>query len=687
MRAIGWSTRARPAYGAGLRAAIATIGPLIAGAAIGGQVATWASIAGFDTVLVDRGGSYRSRARVMLVLVLALTGAVAAGTAANVHPAVVLPATFAIAVAGGLARSWGAAGASIGTLATIGFLIAVGIPAAPGAVPARALAVVGGGAWAMLVALIVWPILPYRPVRRAVAACYRALATYVDEVAAGQVPTGWRQGGTAAAMRAALEEARAVLGSTRRVRTGESPRGERLLVLHVIADQLFGQAIALADALETVPDAAARAAARAVLARFAADARAIADASQAAEPRLWERRPGAAEIAIAWDVEAVRARDPHLATIVDRIAHFARIAAATAASLDDRAMAAIDGVDVERPLPPGMQLRAVLAPSSVVRRHALRAGVLATVTVALVAALDLTRGYWVTITVIGCLQPYTGATTQRAVQRVAGTVLGGILTAAVAAAVHDERAILALATVSVAACVAVLPVSYAAFATFVTPTFVLLAEMHAHDWSLVHVRIASTLLGGGVALVGSRVLWPSAEARRLPAHLAAALAADRAYLREAIALATAGSGASSAAARSARRAFGVAAGNADESFQRMLDEHKGPVEALAPIMTVLTYTRRLVAATAALAQLRHVSGAVTGSIDGFAAIADGVLEDLAASAAARRPPAPFPDADLLDAALAATIPEVRVRAERIVGQLAALHDALALFAAGSASGG
>jgi hypothetical protein len=53
---------ARPAYAAGLRAALATVVPLLAAQVFNLSGATWMSVAGFSGALADRGGSYRSRA-------------------------------------------------------------------------------------------------------------------------------------------------------------------------------------------------------------------------------------------------------------------------------------------------------------------------------------------------------------------------------------------------------------------------------------------------------------------------------------------------------------------------------------------------------------------------------------------------------------------------------------------------
>ena len=60
-------------------------------------------------------------------------------------------------------------------------------------------------------------------------------------------------------------------------------------------------------------------------------------------------------------------------------------------------------------------------------RHGLRMGVAAAaVAVWLSFALDITRGYWATITTLIVLQPYTGATMRKTLQRVGGSVVGGV---------------------------------------------------------------------------------------------------------------------------------------------------------------------------------------------------------------------------------------------------------------------
>src|SRR5690348_18239308 len=104
----------RPAWAAGLRAAVATMAPVFFGGSLPGEAATWMSLAGFNGALNDRGGSYRTRAGTMGVLTIAGAVAVALGALVHGHELAAIVMTFAVAIACALARVWGSAGAGIG---------------------------------------------------------------------------------------------------------------------------------------------------------------------------------------------------------------------------------------------------------------------------------------------------------------------------------------------------------------------------------------------------------------------------------------------------------------------------------------------------------------------------------------------------------------------------------------------
>ena len=710
VRAATTLARARPAYAAGLRAAAATVGPLGVAMLVGSTGGTWLSIAGFTAALSDRGGTYRDRATTMLAVAGSTACAVMIGSVSGHSMWLAVPATFAVAMLASLARVWGASGVSIGGAALTGFVVALAFPAATAE---DAVARVGfslvGGAWAMFVALLLWPLRPYRPARVAVANAYRALGALVADIATRlEQPalTSRRELATAsAALRAALESVRQVLTQLRRGRPGSSGRGEHLLVLGDLCDQLFVHAVAVAEAIETIAptgrDAAAQLVARETLAMMATTSHALALAV--------EEEREALPVPLGWSGATLRSlvesRTParteadgapvhylHAAAILDRAARFAQTAIASARALSDG-----PGATTEFPLPddpladeddasPLTTLRALITPGSVILLFALRVAAVTSLAVLLTGVLDLRRGYWVTITVIVIMQPYTGATLHRALQRVLGTVVGGILTAVLGAWFHDPRAILALAFVFATLSVALMPLNYAVFSVFLTPTFVLLAEASAGDWHLAGTRVLNTMLGGALALGGARFLWPSPEWTRLPGYMAAALRANAAYLRAVGALFADRSDAAGERLRAFRRTSGLAILNAEESVQRLTEEQAGAGDATAPALSLLTYTRRFIASTASLALARHTADErFVPAVRRFTDDASRSLERMADAMRDERDPAPSVDSALDGVAPCTSLPPLLdARLGRLARQVRMLDESIRRWNARSA---
>lgn len=702
VRAAAAIAPVRPAYAAGLRAAIATVLPLMLAQLSGDASGTWLALGGFTGALADKGGSYRTRAETIGALALAGAAATALGTLAGPHHGVAAPLTFVIALACSIARAWGNPGASVGVSVLNMFVIALDLPpAAPDEALVRAAQVLVGALWAMLVALVLWPLRPYRPVRLAVARVHATLAAYADQLATqirGEAPDSLQLPGLE--MRRALEDARGVLAATRRGRPAESERGERLIVLHEAADQIYGHLLALGEGTAGIPaarrDRAAQEAIGATLMELAATARGVAESveEERGTPRLPVEWSGGRVRAAAETLAEPAARDAydHAATVLDRVAQYARVAAATVATLNQGGPPPEEAPAGARvPLDPGptaaARLRAAVAPGSILLRHGLRLAVVTSAAVVLTRALGLQRGYWVTITVVLIMQPYTGLTSLRALQRVAGTVLGGVLTAALGALFHDPIAILPLAFAFSGIAVALLPLNYAVFSVFLTPTFVLLAEASTGDWHLAGLRIVNTMIGGGLALLGARLLWPSPEHQRVPGYLAAALRAVRDYLDLAIRLFGDGSEAASRQLRDARREVGLAVLNADESVQRLLAEHPDAPEMVAPLMAFLTYCRRFTASTASLALARFAPGAPPpGALHPFGDAARRVLDDLIQAVLEERPPATLPTMEEA-AALVGALPDLtRERVDRLARQLRSLHQNAARWLAMAGAG-
>jgi uncharacterized membrane protein YccC len=365
------------------------------------------------------------------------------------------------------------------------------------------------------------------------------------------------------------------------------------------------------------------------------------------------------------------------AVLLARLGDDVRIAFETAATLyDDRPPRGL------RPSPSESEgesrpllelLRQELTPESALLRHALRVGVVTGAAVVTTRSLGLERGYYVTLTVLILMQPYTPATFTKALQRVAGTVLGGVLAALLVRVVHERAALMVAATVLAGVSAAIMQLNYALFSLFLTPTFALLAEVGADDPRMVTVRILNTVLGGALAFAGARLLWPHHERRRFPDEMANAVHALRAYFDEMI-----GQGGDGAPARlrAARRRFGLATNRAEASFERLLAESRRGTEALEPYMTLMLFARRFAAMIGAAASARALTAeADAAALPQFAREVDKVLDGLEAAVRARRGPPPLTALDALAERVGS--PALAARFGRMAVQLTVLHHAVA----------
>lgn len=593
--------KVRPDLAGGVRAGFATMVPLIAAEVFHMPSLSWVGLAAFSVALADRGGMYRTRAAVMFAAAAlsAVWMAVAALIGVSAWLAVVT--TLVVALAGGMARVYGPLAGSLGTQVTVNFAISLASPVQdPMEALARGGLILAGGLWTMGVALFLWPLRPYRPARLAVARCYEALALYARDLAraaeAGDVDTLESDGRNFAEVRNALEEARAALSVMRRGRPGAGLRGERLLILLESADQLLGALVGIADVLESM---ALEPALAEECGAMSGVVRAVADTAQAVGEAVVLETGAPSIPEIRWGPESIEApraailRLRYALLLLGTMRGFAETAAEMADGLNTGRVAshALASRRVEKEHRSILEpLRANLSRSSLLLRHALRVGFATALAVWLTYRLGIDRGYWVTLTVLVVLQPYTGATVIKGVQRVVGTVLGGFLAAAIPMVIHDPSAMLVLIPLLAIATVAVLPLNYGLYAIFLTPTFVLLAEVGAADWTLARVRIVDTILGAGIALAGVWLVRAIPERRRFPDHVADAIAALRAYL--AAVLGGLGGEQPAIPVADLRRQTGLEIVYGEASLQRLATETPRGARTLESAMTLVTYLKR-----------------------------------------------------------------------------------------------
>jgi len=189
---------------------------------------------------VDLGASYASRARVMLIGTALVGVSTLIGTLAGGIDWLTVVLMGIWGFAAGLSVCLGMAPAFLGVLAALGLLLSAYFPGDLSEGLERAGLTVLGGLVQTALALAIWPLRPFRPERIAVANAYRAMAVFVNAMAAGastdtQLPK----------LQSVLTKARALLDDSEGRSVSTTPAGEAFRTMMLEADRAYPEVIAL----------------------------------------------------------------------------------------------------------------------------------------------------------------------------------------------------------------------------------------------------------------------------------------------------------------------------------------------------------------------------------------------------------------------------------------------------------
>jgi uncharacterized membrane protein YccC len=626
----------------GLRAGVALCAPLVLGDLAGIPNLGWAALGGFEAILSDTGGPYRTRLSSLLTLSLGGAAGMFLGSLVGGSLIWALPVTVLFCFLWSYLAALGQPFSSAGVLVQVIYICGVGAPTSSWhEALSRGLLLLAGGAWAALLSLLLWPLDAYRPARGAVSACYQELASFLGSVAelAGrpqQRATLWHRLAQhhQYRIRRAVEHGWQAVASIRAEHQAETAQGHHLVVLLENADLLIARTIAVAEHLEI------QAGASGASPCFDRSISGLADLRSA---ELWVasllvRRSGQT-VAHARAKRSEMDRLPHyLEGCLDTADATGRFLLAQIAEAASNLETAIESAtllrlgksldsSLARPasgsgghfgyvyarlgqLRQGLDLDGLTANftrKSLILRHAVRVALVCGLDVALILLLHIDYGYWLLMTSLIVLQPHVSGTMRRGMERIGGTVGGGILAALLAAVLHAQLATAAALFPLALLALAILPVSYAAFAFFLTPTFVLAWIPYSGDWQFALVRIANTIAGAVISLVAMTFLFPAYERDRAPDYLRASLAADRRYLAqlaEAWRISSPSRSRFSRQLANARRAAGLAHNDTEESLERLLAESWPRRRPFAQFVAAfVTYLRRFAQSVTTLTAL------------------------------------------------------------------------------------
>jgi uncharacterized membrane protein YccC len=620
---------------------MALCGPIVFGELAGVSNAGWAALGGFEAILADTGGPYRSRLANLATLSLGGAAGLFLGCVAGRSLVWALPVTVAFCFLWSYLGVLGQPFSSAGLLVQVIYICGVGAPPAPWPLALEwSLLLLAGGAWAAVLSLFLWPLDAYRPARSAVGDCYKELASFLGSVAdlASRARPGGAKPTTALwhrlakhhqyRIRRAVELGWKAVANVRAERMAESVRGRQLVVLLESADMLIARTIALAEHLEHQSSAEGSP----CFDRGLSGLDELRFAEQWIAMLLARRRnqgPADSQARIA-EIEALPRKLEGCLNTPDANNRFMLMQVTEAASLLEAAIesATLLQMGESRPAVKGAKhasaghfgyvyerlgflrqgpnlesLAANFTRKSLMLRHAARVAFVCGIDVALILAFHIDHGYWLLLTSLIVLQPHVSGTLRRGLERIGGTVGGGILAAVLAVALHSHWTTAAVLFPLALLALAILPVSYAGFVFFLTPAFVLAWLPYSGDWQLALVRTANTLGGAVISVLAMLFLFPVYERDRAPEFLRASLAADRNYLAV-LAESWRGRSRSSRLVANARRATGLAHNDTEESLERLLAEswpRRLPFAQFASAF--VTYLRRFAQSVTTLATL------------------------------------------------------------------------------------
>lgn len=687
-RSLIQSEPGKPAIANGIRAAIGFGIPLIIGQLTDHRESgLFVGLIAFFVNLTNVDGFYHTKAKAMLAATLGIAISVLVGLLVGNIPVLAVVLTFGWAIAAGFAPLYGNASDKVGLVIGLSFLFAIGHPSNLDVALMQSLLCLLAGGWAMLLSLFMWPLQPDRLLRFAVAACFEAIASYLEAFGANAATTE-----QLIAIRTALETARAYLGTTRIGLSAPSWLDEQLLVLIQDGDRLFASVIALTELIEHYaaqqPDSPKeRLRQRAVqpliadaLARLSIALRSIATVIAGKSARIDLEQLNRIYAALTEREQCHRqaidgSKSDYLTLValsnlvltIEKLSKQLKYTADSATSLSGGAFGqAQRNVDLQLferadPQSPLQLLRDNLTLASAIFRHALRLSISLSLGVTIYSTTHLPMGYWVTLTIMLVLKPSLGITFVRFFQRVGGTLLGALIAALLLAAIASKPILDIIIILTVFFGVALIAVNYGFSVVFFSIFVLLIADMtdlnDAMGWQFAGWRILNTFIGAGLAFSTHYLLWPNWERDRLPSQLATTLRATAVYFSDVMAVYQ-GAKQYDSTIIDRRRQTGLAIGNAQASFQGLLREPKLSEEVVEPVMTLLVYVGRFTSAVTVLAEHLErcrsiVPLPVLATFDRQISL---VLEQLADAVAERTMPPDLPD---LEATLANIEPQIR----------------------------
>lgn len=184
------------------------------------------------------------------------------------------------------------------------------------------------------------------------------------------------------------------------------------------------------------------------------------------------------------------------------------------------------------------------------------------------------HSYWILLTILVLLKPAYSLTKQRNIERLIGTLAGGIAGALILIFIKDQTILFILLLVFMVASYSFQRLNYIVSVLFMTPyILILFSFLGENNLNIAQERIIDTFIGSFIALSASYMVLPNWESYQFKDFMQEVLIANYQYLQK-VAGIVSGNNLDITAYKLARKNVYVSSANLGSAFQRMLSEPK-----------------------------------------------------------------------------------------------------------------
>lgn len=264
---------------------------------------------------------------------------------------------------------------------------------------------------------------------------------------------------------------------------------------------------------------------------------------------------------------------------------------------------------------------------SIYFRYALRVTIALLVGLILGYWMDLQKEYWVLLTIVVIMRPGYGLTRSRAMQRIIGSIIGGLIGIVILYFIHDSIVLIILGIISMILAYWYTSSDYKIGVTFMT-LFIIIISGTLQNGGAINVvyKLVDTFAGALIALLATSYLWPSWESNSIKANLIASISSTIDYINQVKNIYFMKDDETTEFKISRQNAF-INIGNLMEAYQRLVQEPKNKQVNRSELYEIAVLNQTLVGAVASVGTfLRAHQG--NENLKSYAGIVNNIISNL-----------------------------------------------------------